>query len=210
MYKVDQNTVECIASGLGSCIFIIGNDFARFPAIVYTGNNSPEPSPSSNPDHERKSFEELLGSYNFDFQINKEVIQKKEGTKIFVKVTMKYFAGCFKSIKEYSYRKRAYKQAYALTVIPKIIGKVFKRIAALDKSFAFKILYQSSQQTFNPKDLPKSTLPIKTLKNKLQKVIHRLIFVNFLKLDKPTLFCSFLNKILLRLSFPNQKKSFDL
>ena len=145
MYKLDAGGVSSLVSGLGTCVALLGDNIGRFPGRLMNGNYSPDPSPHTNKNTDRKSFEQLLGFYDFEAKTSQNTVNKEEGSKILVGTLEKIIGNAFRKIKVYAYLQLVYKKAYASTFTPSIIGKVLQRINVLDKSYAFEMIYKSAK-----------------------------------------------------------------
>lgn len=143
MYKISLSNVQNLISGLGNSIALIGNELNRFPGMLMSMNDSAEPSPTHHLD--RKSFEQLLGFYDFGGQTSQKNVKREEACKMIVGTLGKTIGNAFRKVKVYSYLQWVYKKAYASTFTPSIIGKVLQRINLLNKSFAFEMVFKCAK-----------------------------------------------------------------
>lgn len=176
IYKSDFNHINNIVSGLGDSVCFVGQNIDHFTGTLISSTNSPEASPTSSSFIERKSFEQILGSYSFDIYISRESLQKEEAAKILGHFAAKYLAKTFRRLKEFSYMQWVYRKAYASTFTPNIIGKIFQRLNVLHKSFAFKNIKKfATLNLYKRNFLAPRNLGIQILKNLFKKNFNKII-----------------------------------
>ena len=145
VYKTEKNGLVSIHSSQTNKICLLGSSLSTSPELLNNEHHSREPSPKCKQGF-RKSFEVLMGNYNFEFVVDKESEIRNEGCKALVHLITKFLAESFRKVKEFSYFQMIHRKAFVSLFTSNLIGRVVQRFANAHKAEAFKEILKFSKE----------------------------------------------------------------